>query len=503
MVPKIHAKGASFKGAAAYLLHDKDRAQTADRVAWTQARNLAVDDPDMAWRIMAATAMDQSRLKSEAGVKNTGRKSAKHVLHVSLAWHPDQDPSQEEMAIAADQALKALGAQDRQALIVAHNDEKHRHLHLLINRVSPQDGRHLSSSKDRLKLSKWAEAYERDGGKIYCEDRVVNNAMRERGEYVKGEPDMARHMYEALGPSPAPANDNDQVKAARDAQRKKDAALVLKSRNLTAMRAKAWEHLQEAHKERKAALMRQLARGMAKAKIAAREEFRPKWRDLYREQNSEKLTFEALEESFFGRASNMAKAIKISAEDIGNDKSGIIGRTFGILTNAGKRREYFDAAQERAQKALQRDQDAKVSEARKSLTASQAAKLADQRANFVQEREHLIKSQEAERSRVQEEWQTRNVDRQAALREAAQKAVQREAVKEAHRKAAAPPPHEPQTQRGDDKSPASSVRQPEAEKPTAPQTRQDRIAEFLKRSRAKEQDNAPTPDQDRDDDIDI
>ena len=34
MVPKIHARGRSFKGAAAYLLHDKNRAKSADRVAW-------------------------------------------------------------------------------------------------------------------------------------------------------------------------------------------------------------------------------------------------------------------------------------------------------------------------------------------------------------------------------------------------------------------------------------------------------------------------------------
>ena len=56
MVPKLHAKGSSFKGAALYLLHDKNRAQTGERVAWTETRNLAVDDPETGWRIMAATS---------------------------------------------------------------------------------------------------------------------------------------------------------------------------------------------------------------------------------------------------------------------------------------------------------------------------------------------------------------------------------------------------------------------------------------------------------------
>ena len=40
MVPRLHAKGTSFKGASAYLLHDK-AASTSERVAWTDTRNLA------------------------------------------------------------------------------------------------------------------------------------------------------------------------------------------------------------------------------------------------------------------------------------------------------------------------------------------------------------------------------------------------------------------------------------------------------------------------------
>lgn len=73
MVPKLAAKGTSFKGAAAYYLHDKG-ASTDERVAWTATLNLATNNPEMAWRIMAATAKDQTRLKEQAGIKATGRK---------------------------------------------------------------------------------------------------------------------------------------------------------------------------------------------------------------------------------------------------------------------------------------------------------------------------------------------------------------------------------------------------------------------------------------------
>lgn len=255
------------------------------------------------------------------------------------------------------------------------------------------------------------------------------------------------------------------------------------------MQARTWIELEEAHKQRKAAVARQHDRDMAAAKSSVREEFRPAWRELYRTQDSERRTFEALEDSFFGRASNMAKTIKLTSQDIGEDRSGIIGRTFGILTNAGKRKEYFEAAQERAQKALEGQQAAKVSEAAKSLEATQAAKLAGLRDGFAREREHLVMVQDAERLRLQEDWKARNAERQDAFKTFAEKSAQREAVKQAHRKAAAPQP-EPKAKvdSGDTKAPA-------------PSSRRDRIAEFLKRAQAKEQDNGP--DHSQDDDIDI
>ena len=70
MLPKLHSKGKSFKGAALYLLHDKDRAATSERVAWTETRNLLTDDPHRAWRVMAATAMKQDILKVSCVTQN-------------------------------------------------------------------------------------------------------------------------------------------------------------------------------------------------------------------------------------------------------------------------------------------------------------------------------------------------------------------------------------------------------------------------------------------------
>lgn len=431
MVPKIHAKGSSFKGAALYLLHDKDRASTDERVAWTEARNLAHDDPQTGWRIMVATAKDQERLKAEAGVKNTGRKSHKHVLHISLAWHPDQRPDREEMVRAADNALAAIGADDRQALIIAHNDEEHAHVHLLVNRVSPQDGRHLPSSNDRLKLSKWAEAYERECGEILCEERVINNAMRAKGAYVKGAKDIARHIYETR----PPANDNDRDKAVRAEQTAKDHALALRGRNMATLHAAAWQRLESAHQERKAALARRYERDAGKVRAQVLEEFRPAWRELNRQQASEKKTFEALEKSFFGRASNIARTARLSAQDVAEGRSGAISRSFRILTNAGERRAQFDKAQERARSALEGDQAAKAKEALQTTKERRSGDLGTLRAAYFAERDSLAKSQAVERAGLQAAWRDRTAERQAAFAELNKQASLRQPDAESRRTA--------------------------------------------------------------------
>ena len=71
LVKVIHKSGASFSGVGAYLLHDK-KAETEERVEWTETVNLATNNPKKAVRAMAFVAMDAERLKAQAGVSRRG-----------------------------------------------------------------------------------------------------------------------------------------------------------------------------------------------------------------------------------------------------------------------------------------------------------------------------------------------------------------------------------------------------------------------------------------------
>ena len=199
MIATVHKGGGSFKGVVDYCLsegrarederdelHGEDRGQDkAGRVAWSETRNVAAADPRQAARVMAATASRSEELKELAGVKAGGRALEKPVCHYSLSWAKDEKPGLKEMAQAVTESLEKMGLADRQAVMIAHRDTAQPHVHVVVNRVSVEDGRAAKLGNSYLKLSRWAEGYEREQGRIRCPQRVENNAGRDRGEWIR------------------------------------------------------------------------------------------------------------------------------------------------------------------------------------------------------------------------------------------------------------------------------------------------------------------------------
>ena len=159
MIAKLHAGGRSFRGVVAYCLgearlgedesrddrdlearlaeeasrEDRDPEQ-AGRVEWTATVNMATDEPRRAAREMAAVANYGSELKALAGIRAGGRRLEKPVAHYSLSWAEGETPDPRTQGAAVLSSLKVLGLDDRQAVIVAHNDGRTPHVHVVANR---------------------------------------------------------------------------------------------------------------------------------------------------------------------------------------------------------------------------------------------------------------------------------------------------------------------------------------------------------------------------------
>lgn len=430
-----NASGFSFKGLNAYCSHDQDNAATAERVDWIEGRNLATDDPSQAWKIMAATARAQNDLKAAAGIR-AGRASKNGpVLHVVMSFDKDEPQDRAAMMAAADELLSQLGADpakmrgkakpkrrqfadEHQAMIYAHNDgTSGRHLHLMVNRVHPETGLNLPTSNDQLKAQKWALDYSKRHGTAHkTPARAENNRDRKAGEYVKANRRKSRNVYELEKALGKPGNDNAKAAGLREELRKKAAALALRGRNLAKIQRQERDRLADGHKQRKTALARDLQRKINQAKTAVREAYRPKWRSLERRQAKERQTFEALEKSFFGRIGNTFKTVKLSQRIRDDDRSGVITRTFRILSNGGDRKAYFDKAQERARTALKGEQRKALASEREKLQSAQAGKYGRLRAAYFDERSKLRASQATAQAALKQDWKDRAAERDKALK---------------------------------------------------------------------------------------
>jgi len=60
------------------------------------------------------------------------------VCHYELAWPPGERPTRPQWTDSAVQTLKALGYEGHQYMIVAHDDKKHFHIHIMVNKVHPE-----------------------------------------------------------------------------------------------------------------------------------------------------------------------------------------------------------------------------------------------------------------------------------------------------------------------------------------------------------------------------
>ena len=125
----------SFGALARYLANGRT-GDNPERVAWSTSRNLPTDEPELAGKIMRATAAQNLRVD-------------KPVYHLALSFDPNDVVDRATMERVADRVIAALKLQEHQVLIVSHGDRDHPHMHLLINRVHPETGLVWNRWQDR------------------------------------------------------------------------------------------------------------------------------------------------------------------------------------------------------------------------------------------------------------------------------------------------------------------------------------------------------------------
>lgn len=131
----VSSSGRSFRALAAYLASGRS-GEERERVAWSVGRNLPTDDLELAAIFMRATAAQSNRVE-------------KPVYHVALSFDPSDNVDRATMERVAAHVLDRLGLAEHQAVIVAHRDRDHAHVHIIVNRVHPETGNAWERWKDQ------------------------------------------------------------------------------------------------------------------------------------------------------------------------------------------------------------------------------------------------------------------------------------------------------------------------------------------------------------------
>jgi hypothetical protein len=382
MVPKVAGKGSSFKGAALYYLHDKG-ALTSDRVAFTHTENLPTRDADKAIKCMAWTALHQSEIKARAGGSAKGRKLVHPVYTFSLSWAPDESPAPEEMLAAARECLQTLGLEGHEALFVSHNDEPHPHIHVIVNRVHPETGIAAKLSNDHLKLSAWAEAYEKQQGKIRCEQRVENNERRRRKQFVRDQ----------FSRSAADHHRWRRLRAERSFQRRQDEQ----------------KSLSETHRQQLQALFDEKERRIAKAHAKIKAAHRDRWRQLYVQQQLERDKLHIAQRSAWSR---LRLFLHTKAREYlhapPEQRTGLLSGAFAAVTGGPKQFSDLEKKQRLQRTKVSAAIDRQRGDEFKTINADYKAKLAQ-----LAESQRREKDEQARRHTEQSQWQARTIKEQA------------------------------------------------------------------------------------------
>jgi hypothetical protein len=409
MVPKVAGRGSSFKGAALYYLHDKG-ALTSERVAFSHTENLPTRDAEKAVKCMAWTAMHQSEIKARAGGSAKGRKLENPVYTYSLSWAPDESPTPEAMIEAARESVRALGLEGHEMLFVSHNDEPHPHIHVIVNRVHPETGIAAPLSNDHLKLSAWAEEYEKRQGKIRCEQRVENNAMRRKKHFVRD------HFSQRSG----------------DFHRWRR----LRLQDAFARQQKDKENLSAAHKLQRDFLFANKERNIRKADRDIRAEHRGRWHIIYADQKEQREKLKLQQKTVFSRMKAFFKDAKQYFHAPREERQGFLRGLFSSVVGGPEKLTVLEKKQKEDRIRIAKKIDEKRKEEFRKINTKYKASLTKLAEQQQRQKDDLAKKQSEESQR-----RAREIKQEADLQiyrqeQAKQKEIERQNKNDARGKAA-------------------------------------------------------------------
>jgi len=211
---------------------------------------------------------------------------------------------------------------------------------------------------DHLKLSHWAENWEKRHGKIWCEAWVQNNQRREQGAFVRGSNNVPRSVFEAQRDGTKVLNDNRDARQAaaelKADQQRKAAELMAQGRTMHLYYRDELASLAADYRRDKARLIEAGKEERRQLREQLNVEFRQATAALLARQQKEWQTMVWRERSLLGRAWNAYDAGRSAENALGRARKTLWASVSfsGTATASGRRAAgIFQSVQSRDQKA--------------------------------------------------------------------------------------------------------------------------------------------------------
>ena len=145
------------------------------------------------------------------GVASLNNRCKDAVCHYELAWPPGERPTRPQWVDCALHTMKALGYEGHQFMIVAHDDKKHFHIHIMLNKVHMETLRAHTPYRDWFTLDaavRFLEAkhgwthtpgpmrWDEESKKAVLQSRSERNASRSAQQHPTGAAAQFEHYQD-------------------------------------------------------------------------------------------------------------------------------------------------------------------------------------------------------------------------------------------------------------------------------------------------------------------
>jgi len=146
IVKLVASKGTgSFGGLADYLLDNKNDMSKVEEYEFENCPFDRIDE-------------NLKTIKAKQDLNQTAKSDK--TMHLIISFAEDEHPSKEVLKDIEKELLKSIGLESHQRLVVTHNNTNNFHIHIAVNKISPDTNKLIEPYRSKIKLSTKAHELE-------------------------------------------------------------------------------------------------------------------------------------------------------------------------------------------------------------------------------------------------------------------------------------------------------------------------------------------------------